>query len=58
MTYSQVPNRFVTAANGVEYAYREMGEGTVPLVLLMHFSAAISTTGTPRSWTRWQPTAG
>jgi pimeloyl-ACP methyl ester carboxylesterase len=37
MTYSQAPNKFVTAANGVEYAYRETGEGAVPLVLLQHF---------------------
>ncbi len=37
MTYSQALNRFVTAANGVEYAYRETGDGSVPLVLLMHF---------------------
>jgi pimeloyl-ACP methyl ester carboxylesterase len=27
----------VRAANGVDYAYREVGEGTVPLVLLQHF---------------------
>jgi pimeloyl-ACP methyl ester carboxylesterase len=37
MTYSQAPNRFVTAANGVEYVYRETGSGAVPLVLLIHF---------------------
>jgi pimeloyl-ACP methyl ester carboxylesterase len=27
----------VTAGNGIEYAYRESGEGDVPLVLLQHF---------------------
>ncbi|MCX4459376.1 hypothetical protein OG585_42330 [Streptomyces sp. NBC_01340] len=27
----------VSAANGIEYAYREVGEGGVPLVLFMHF---------------------
>jgi pimeloyl-ACP methyl ester carboxylesterase len=37
MTYSQAPNKVVTAANGVRYAYRETGDGEVPLVLPMHF---------------------
>jgi pimeloyl-ACP methyl ester carboxylesterase len=27
----------VTAGNGIEYAYRDLGEGDVPLVLLQHF---------------------
>jgi pimeloyl-ACP methyl ester carboxylesterase len=27
----------VTAADGIEYAYRDLGEGDVPLVLLQHF---------------------
>jgi len=27
----------VTAGNGIEYAYRDVGEGPVPLVLLQHF---------------------
>jgi hypothetical protein len=36
-TYSQLPNRLVSAASGVDYAYREAGSGTVPLVLLQHF---------------------
>ena len=27
----------VTAENGIEYAYRDLGEGDVPLVLLQHF---------------------
>lgn len=35
--YAQVPVKRVSAANGIEYAYREVGEGGVPLVLLMHF---------------------
>ena len=30
------PNRLVSAANGIDYAYREIGEGP-PLVLLQHF---------------------
>src|SRR5271170_5191668 len=36
-TYSEVPNKLVSAANGIDYAYRETGKGTVPLVLLQHF---------------------
>ena len=36
-TYSQLPNKLVSAANGIDYAYREVGESTVPLVLLQHF---------------------
>src|SRR5271168_4269881 len=36
-TYSGLPNRRVSAANGVEYAFREAGDGPVPLLLLQHF---------------------
>lgn len=36
-TYAEAQIRKVSAANGIEYAYREVGEGGVPLVLLMHF---------------------
>ena len=36
-TYSEAPNKLVSAANGIDYAYRETGAGTVPLVLLQHF---------------------
>ncbi|MEU4493767.1 alpha/beta hydrolase [Streptomyces sp. NPDC023998] len=36
-SYAQAPIKTVPAANGIEYAYREVGEGGVPLVLLMHF---------------------
>ena len=37
--YSGLPNKLVSATNGVEYAYRDAGEGRggVPLVLLNHF---------------------
>src|SRR5271165_3021745 len=35
--YSSVPNTSVRAANGIDYAYRDQGEGAVPLVLLQHF---------------------
>ena len=34
---TRTPNRKVRAANGVEYAYRETGDGPVPLLLLQHF---------------------
>jgi pimeloyl-ACP methyl ester carboxylesterase len=36
-SYSELANQRIPAENGVEYAYREMGEGSVPLVLLQHF---------------------
>jgi pimeloyl-ACP methyl ester carboxylesterase len=35
--YVSAPNRVVSAANGIDYAYREVGEGTPALVLLQHF---------------------
>jgi pimeloyl-ACP methyl ester carboxylesterase len=35
--YSEVPNKLVSAANGIDYAYRDAGKGGVPLVLLQHF---------------------
>ncbi len=37
LSYTAASTRRVTAENGVEYAYRELGEGEVPLVLLQHF---------------------
>ena len=36
-TYSEAPNKVVSAANGIDYAYREVGDGAVPVVLLQHF---------------------
>jgi pimeloyl-ACP methyl ester carboxylesterase len=36
-TYAELPNKLVSAANGVDYAYRDAGDGGVPLVLLQHF---------------------
>jgi hypothetical protein len=36
-TYPAAPNLSVTGANGVQHAYREAGEGAIPLVLLQHF---------------------
>src|SRR3954452_13905755 len=35
--YLAAPNRMVSAANGIDYAYRQGGEGTPALVLLQHF---------------------
>ena len=35
--YSGLPHKLVSAANGVDYAYRDTGEGEVALVLLNHF---------------------
>jgi len=35
--YSQVPNELVSAANGIDYAYRDTGGSGLPLVLLQHF---------------------
>lgn len=35
--FSELANERISAANGVEYAYRDAGEGSAPLVLLQHF---------------------
>jgi pimeloyl-ACP methyl ester carboxylesterase len=40
-TYLSVSTRRVVAANGVAYAYRQVGEGTPPLVLLQHFRGSL-----------------
>jgi pimeloyl-ACP methyl ester carboxylesterase len=37
LSYGTAPNRVIHADNGIDYAYREIGTGTVPLVLLQHF---------------------
>jgi pimeloyl-ACP methyl ester carboxylesterase len=36
-TYAEAAIRRITAGSGIEYAYRDLGEGDVPLVLLQHF---------------------
>jgi pimeloyl-ACP methyl ester carboxylesterase len=36
-SYAELPNKQVSAANGVDYAYRETGESDVPVLLLQHF---------------------
>ena len=35
--FAEAATQRVVAASGVEYAYRELGQGEVPLVLLQHF---------------------
>ena len=35
--YADVPTRVVAAENGIDYAYRDLGQGELPLVLLQHF---------------------
>ena len=44
--YSDLPNLTVSAANGIDYAYRDTGpaaDGSVPLVLLQHFRGNLDT---------------
>ena len=36
-TYSSLPNKLASAVNGIDYAYRDAGEGPVLLVLLQQF---------------------
>src|SRR5256886_7785853 len=36
-TYTDASTQQVTAENGIEYAYRDVGDGDLPLVLLQHF---------------------
>src|SRR5262245_59231279 len=37
VTYADASTQRVTAANAIDYAYRDLGESDVPLVLLQHF---------------------
>ena len=37
LAYADASTQRVTADNGIEYAYRDLGESDVPLVLLQHF---------------------
>jgi len=39
ISYSSLPNKLISAPNGVDFAYRDTGdgEGGVPLVLFQHF---------------------
>jgi pimeloyl-ACP methyl ester carboxylesterase len=36
-TYVDAPNKVAHGPNGVDYAYRELGDGAVPIVMLQHF---------------------
>ena len=36
-SYAALPTTKITARNGIEYAYREVGTSSAPLVLLQHF---------------------
>jgi pimeloyl-ACP methyl ester carboxylesterase len=36
-SYSALPNKLVSAQGGVDYAYREAGQGELPPILLQHF---------------------
>ena len=36
-SYAALPTNNITARNGIEYAYREVGTSPVPLLLLQHF---------------------
>jgi hypothetical protein len=36
-TYAEAPTKVVGTAGGLDYAYRDVGSGAVPLVLLQHF---------------------
>jgi hypothetical protein len=35
--YAERPNKQLSAANGIDYAYRDTGGGGTPLVVLQHF---------------------
>jgi hypothetical protein len=37
MTYIETPTQRVMSGNGIEYAYRDLGQSDIPLVLLIHF---------------------
>jgi len=49
ISYSSLPNKLISAPNGVDFAYRDTGdgEGGVPLVLFQHFRGNLDT-GIPR----------
>jgi pimeloyl-ACP methyl ester carboxylesterase len=36
-SYTDTPNERITASNAIEYTYRDIGVGEVPLVLMQHF---------------------
>ena len=54
-SYTKASTQRVTAETGIQYVYRDVGEGEVPLLLLQHFRGT-STTGIPPSSTCSQQT--
>ena len=40
-SYAQAPNLAVRAPAGIDYAYRDLGQGDIPLVLLQHFRGTL-----------------
>jgi pimeloyl-ACP methyl ester carboxylesterase len=36
-SFSSLPNKLISAEGGVDYAYRDAGQGELPLILLQHF---------------------
>jgi pimeloyl-ACP methyl ester carboxylesterase len=36
-SYSSLPNKLISAECGIDFAYRDAGEGELPLILLQHF---------------------
>ena len=55
--YLTAPNRVVSAANGIDYAYREIGDGRRPSYC-SSTSAGTSTTGIRRWSMHWRATGG
>jgi pimeloyl-ACP methyl ester carboxylesterase len=41
MAYVDASTQRITAENGIDYAYRDLGEGDVPLILLQHFRGSL-----------------
>jgi hypothetical protein len=51
--YAAASTRRVTAGNGIEYAYRDLGESAVPLVLLQHFRGNLNNWDPAQRRTAW-----
>jgi hypothetical protein len=43
--YTDVATERIRGENGIEYAYRDLGAGDVPLVLLQHFRGNLDKLG-------------
>jgi len=46
LSYGTATDRFIHAGNGIDYAYREIGTGTIPLALLQQSAATATATPT------------